>query len=117
MNTQNETPTQRNTEMKTATPVLDIIDSRLDQVESEVHEFNVRPNSWRGNRNTLNNHKFMNLTEATGLLDNLGRPIIRFTLVEVVRSGKKNTRIRRQLDGNTNQTELVSADSLVAVIC
>jgi hypothetical protein len=101
--------------MKTATPVLDIVESRLDQVTEEVHEYNVRHNSWRGAKNTLNNHTFMNLVEETGLFNAQGNPIRRYTLVEVVRKGRNNTRIRRVLDSN-GSTELVNTTTLVEVL-
>lgn len=98
--------------MKTAISTYDITESTRDQVTSEVHEHNVRETSWQGKRNTLNNHTFMNLVEPTGIFDDLGNPVIKYTLVEVVRKGKYNSRIRRDLESNTNLTELVSTDKL-----
>jgi hypothetical protein len=54
----------------------------------------------------------MVLQEETGESMPDGTPCYAFRLVEVVRRGKKNTRIRKELDDNTHRTILVPTERL-----
>lgn len=94
--------------MRTSNLTLTREEQTLDQVTELQHEPNVRPFSWQGRRNTLNNRRFWVLEE---LYELNGIFTFYYSLVEVVRRGRDCTRIRRDLDGNTI-TELVATSSL-----